>query len=446
MNSRNRGAGRFGRLLNSGCACVPTQNGWPVSSTNSTSRPSGDEPERAQPAALELAAVPRVELVAVAVPLGHDGLLVRLGDDRTRLELGDVRAEPHRAAHVGHVALSLHQVDHRVRRRRVELGRVRAGEPEHVAGVVDHHHLQTEAQAEARDAVLAGVARGGDLALGSALAEAARDHDAIEVVQASRDEQALDLLGLDPLDLDVGAVVEAAVLERLGDRQVRVGKADVLADDADAHLARRRLDPLDEALPLHEVGSASGSPRWRTTTSSKPSSCSTSGISYRLRASAALTTASIGTSHRLEIFFLSASEIARSLRHTMTSGWMPRDAQLGHRVLRGLGLLLTRRSDERHQRDVHVADVVATDVEAELPDRLEERKDLDVAHRAADLGDDDVDVVTSEARDAALDLVGDVRDHLHGLAEVVAAALRGEHRGVDRAGGRVRVARQRSRR
>ena len=45
-----------------------------------------------------------------------------------------------------------------------------------------------------------------------------------------------------------------------------------------------------------------------------------------------------------------------------------------------------------------------------------------------------------EAVDAPLDLVGDVRDHLHGLAEVVAAALGGEHRLVDRAGRGVGVA------
>ena len=104
-------------------------------------------------------------------------------------------------------------------------------------------------------------------------------------------------------------------------------------------------------------------------------------------------------------------------------------AQLGDRVLRGLGLLLARRADERHQRDVHVEDVVAADVLAELPDRLEEREDLDVADGAADLGDHDVDVlVGGEGEDAVLDLVGDVRDHLHGLAEVRAAPLLGEHR------------------
>ena len=44
--------------------------------------------------------------------------------------------------------------------------------------------------------------------------------------------------------------------------------------------------------------------------------------------------------------------------------------------------------------------------------------------------------------DAALDLVGDVRDDLHGLAEVVAAAFGGEHRLVDRARRRVRASQQ----
>ena len=117
-------------------------------------------------------------------------------------------------------------------------------------------------------------------------------------------------------------------------------------------------------------------------------------------------------------------------------------AQLGHRVLRRLGLLLARRPDERHQRDVDVADVVAPDHVAELADRLEERQDLDVADGAADLGDHDVDVVVGDSLDAPLDLVGDVRDHLDGLAEVVAAALGGEHRLVDRAGRGVGVPRE----
>ena len=122
----------------------------------------------------------------------------------------------------------------------------------------------------------------------------------------------------------------------------------------------------------------------------------------------------------------------------MTSGWMPRPRSSVTECC--VGLVFCSADDQRRERDVDVADLVAADVEAELPDRLEEREDLDVAHRAADLGDDDVDLVGGEPVDAALDLVGDVRDHLHGLAEVVAAALGGEHGRVDRAGGGVGVA------
>ena len=95
-------------------------------------------------------------------------------------------------------------------------------------------------------------------------------------------------------------------------------------------------------------------------------------------------------------------------------------AQLLDRVLGRLGLDLARRGDVGHQRQVDVADVVAAELQAHLPDRLEERQRLDVAHRAADLDDRHLGVAGA-ALDEGLDLVGDVRDDLHRAAEVVAA-------------------------
>ena len=77
----------------------------------------------------------------------------------------------------------------------------------------------------------------------------------------------------------------------------------------------------------------------------------------------------------------------------MTSGWMPRLRNSVTECWVGLVFCSPDGTDERHQRDVEVADVVAAGVLAELADRLEERQDLDVADRAADLGDHDVDVV-----------------------------------------------------
>ena len=80
------------------------------------------------------------------------------------------------------------------------------------------------------------------------------------------------------------------------------------------------------------------------------------------------------------------------------------------------------------------------ELEAELADGLEERQRLDVAHGAADLDDHHVDAV-GQPQHRLLDLVGDVRDDLHGLAEVVAAPLLVDHRLVDLAGGVVVMAR-----
>ena len=54
----------------------------------------------------------------------------------------------------------------------VELGGTGVGDAQHVAGVFDDHGLQAQAQAERRDAVLAGVAQGADLAVDASDAEA----------------------------------------------------------------------------------------------------------------------------------------------------------------------------------------------------------------------------------------------------------------------------------
>ncbi len=86
--------------------------------------------------------------------------------------------------------------------------------------------------------------------------------------------------------------------------------------------------------------------------------------------------------------------------------------------------------------------VIARQVVAELADRLEERQALDVADGAADLAEHEIVAVVALA-DEILDRVGDVRDHLDGGAEIVAAPLLGEDVLVDTAGGDVVLPRRR---
>ena len=73
---------------------------------------------------------------------------------------------------------------------------------------------------------------------------------------------------------------------------------------------------------------------------------------------------------------------------------------------------------------------------AELADGLEERQALDVADGAADLHQHEVDALVA-GDDEILDGVRDVRDHLHGAAEIVAAPLLGQDVLVDAARGDV---------
>ncbi len=156
-----------------------------------------------------------------------------------------------------------------------------------------------------------------------------------------------------------------------------------------------------------------------------------------LGASIALTTASLSTSHMRAILRFTGSHHAVRAQHDRV-GLDADGPQRRHGVLRGLRLELARRADVRHERHVEEEDVVPAELVAHLAGRLEEGLRLDVADGAADLGDDDVDVLTGLGAHARLDLVGDVRDDLDRVAEVLAAPLARDHLGVDLAGRDVR--------
>src|ERR1019366_1505344 len=110
-------------------------------------------------------------------------------------------------------------------------------------------------------------------------------------------------------------------------------------------------------------------------------------------------------------------------------------------VLGRLGLQFLGRGDKRHQRHVYEQRVVAAQFLPHLADGFDEGQRLDVAHRAADFGDHHVHVLR-DFFGRRLDFVGDVRNHLHGLAQIIAAALLGDDLLVNLAGSPVVIARK----
>ena len=261
------------------------------------------------------------------------------------------------------------------------------------------------------------------------------------MAQLAGSEKAFDILGLDPFDLDVGAVVEASVLQAFDDRQVGVGKLDVLANQTDPDRLHGGFDLLHELLPVREVDVAFDPQHVAHEVVEALVVQDQRQLVDVVRVGGIDDGAQFDVAHGRDLALQVVAQRLLAAAHDHI-GLDAAAAELGHRVLGRLGLLLASWADERHQRHVDVADVVAADHVAELADCFEEREDLDVADRAADLGDDDVDIVARHPLNPAFDFVGDVRDDLNGLAEVVAASFSSEHGLVDRAGGGIRVARQ----
>ena len=92
-------------------------------------------------------------------------------------------------------------------RLRVELGGVGAVHAGHVAGELGHRDLHAEADAQVGHVVLARVARGLDLALDAAHAEAAGHEDAVAGGELALDLAVGEPLAVDPAHLDLAAVV-----------------------------------------------------------------------------------------------------------------------------------------------------------------------------------------------------------------------------------------------
>src|SRR6266852_4908302 len=107
-------------------------------------------------------------------------------------------------------------------------------------------------------------------------------------------------------------------------------------------------------------------------------------------------------------------------------------------MLRRFRLQLAGGRDVRNQRDVNKQSILGSFFVAQLANCFQKRQRFDVADGAADFRDHYISFTVGRDRtDCFHDFVGDVRDDLNRLAEIVAAALLLEHRKINAAGGPV---------
>ena len=128
-----------------------------------------------------------------------------------------------------------HQAHQRLRRR-AEFGGIGFRDADKIARGLDHRHLHAETDPEIRHVAFARELRRADFSLSAALAEAARHQNAVDVLEKRRRVFILEHFALDPVEIDLHLVGDAAMRQRLDQRFVGVLHAGVFADDRNGHL------------------------------------------------------------------------------------------------------------------------------------------------------------------------------------------------------------------
>src|SRR5271157_438696 len=377
-----------------------------------------------------------IELIAVAVALVDLAHAIGAVGETVLGQLAGPAAQPHGAAEVVHAFQLAQLEDHAVRRSGVEFGGIGARQAAHVAGEFDDQGLHAQADAEIGHLALAGVADGVEHAVDAALAEAARDEDAVVAFELPFPSLAHHAFGIDPVNIDLQLMRQPAVQQGLLQALVRVFVIRVLAHQADGHLVARAGDALQHGGPsahLARAGIDAQQPEDHLVHSFGGEV--DRHLVHRLDVARGDDGLHVHVAEERDfLLHLLGDETLRTAQQDV--GLDTDGAQLLDAVLGGLGLQLLGRGDKRHQGHVDEQGVVAPLLMAHLADVFEERQRFNVAHGAADFEDHHVHVLRHLLH-GGLDLIGDVRNHLHGLAQVIAAALTGDDLLVDAAGGQV---------
>src|SRR6267143_7135848 len=330
---------------------------------------------RAQTVLRQHVAVGVRHLVPVAMALAHLRRVVGLRDTRTRTEPAGIVTEPHRAAHLLDAFLRAHQRDHRVFAFGGELARVRVGDLADVTRELDDRGLETEADPDERQLVLARPADRLEHPFHAAHAEATGHEQSIV-----RGEELAggfligEAIGRYPLDPYAGLVGDAAVHQRFMNALVAVSQRRVLADDRDADLLRWLEGFIDHRRPRAEVGlfRLEVQPRAHFLIESLFVQLERDLVD-RLH---------VGTlDHAAEIDVAELRDLALQIFRERSLGAANENVRLDSdlheltdRVLRRFRLELSRRGDKRDQRKMNEERIVAADFLAELPNRFEERQ------------------------------------------------------------------------
>ena len=265
----------------------------------------------------------------------------------------------------------------------------------------------------------------------AAAAETAGNDDSLDAFQRAVDVPFVQVLGIDPLDLYPRIQRVAGMPQRLRHGEIRVMQLRVFPDQCDPAAMVLVADSLNHLPPFGQI-------RCRRVDVQLPADDGREVCFLQHQRGLIQDRQRHVLDHAVrfdvaEVGDLAEDGIVRNLFIYPQHNDVRCDShalQFLHGVLRGFGLVLAAGFQIRHQRHMDIQRVLPADLDADLPDRFDERLALDVADRAADLGNDDVRVrLLADPVDEPLDLVRHVRDDLDRRSKISALPLLVEHVG-----------------
>src|ERR1035437_7876162 len=190
-----------------------------------------------------------IELVAVAMALVDFARAVGVVCHAPIAQAASPASQPHGAAQLVDTLEFAEFEDDAVRRARVELGGIGGFHPAHIAGEFDHQGLHAETDPEVRHLALAGELDGVEHAIDAAFAEAAGNQDAVVILQLPLPALTRHALGIDPVDVDLQLVRQAAMQQRFLEALVGIFVFHVLAHQRDRDLTARVIQALQHRRP-----------------------------------------------------------------------------------------------------------------------------------------------------------------------------------------------------
>ena len=363
---------------------------------------------------LEGLAILVVELETVAVTLTDVSGSVGLGGNRILGQHAVVGTQTHGSAHVGDALLLLHQVDDVVFGGHIHLGRVGIGQAHHVAGILDDHALHTQADTKGRYIVLTGILEGYKLAFDTALSETRSDYYTVERREHGVDIAAVQLLGVDVLQIELAVVVGSGLEERLVDGLVGIGQLDILTHQTDTNRFGGIFHAVEEVHPRLQMGLAIDG----------QAGLGEHELVEMLLVHLQRDFVNRGHVDRLDdsgrVYITEEGHLLAQVQREVVLGTQHQNIgldthllQLFYRVLGRFGLQLFGGSDIGHIGKVYAHTVLAQ-LPPQLTHALEIGQRLDVAHGTADFGNHKVELVfRTQQLDVAFDFVGNMRNDLY---------------------------------